>query len=326
MSFTRQDLMDMNKLWGDSGDGGPDAAEVPEAKYQARVVGAELMKSSSGRPQCRWRFKIVGGEEKAIGKVLDTYDGLETPINLGYFKKKLKRMQIALPTDFEEIPDLLKEAIGAVIEIQVKYKDDFLNVYVNKLVEAGTGELSKEDMASAKGDGKAAAKGSSKSKPKDEEEEDEDKEEKDEDDDKPAKGKSKADEDEDDEKDEDKEEEDEDKDDDEKPKGKKGKDEEEEEDDDKPASRNFPTLAELDKTPEKGLRKVLKEFKVAPAEGKKESLLRGVAKVLVSVMEDDDHEPEAGIMRTTCKWLGIEPEDDQSVKKMLKQVIKHLGG
>ncbi len=310
MSFTRQDLADMNKLWGDSGDGGPGADEVPEAQYQAKVKSATLMKSSSGRPQCEWKFKIIGGEEKAIGKVLTVYDGLESPTNMMYFKKKLKRLQLAVPTEFEEIPELLAAAVGAEVNIQVKYKDDFLNIYINKLLKAGDGEGEGEKEED---DDEKPAKPAKGAKKPDKDEEEEDEKDEDEDEEKkPAKGKTA---DKDDEKDEEEEE-------DEKP----AKKDEEEEDEKEEASRNFPTQAELDKASEKGIRKVLKEFKLSPAEGKKEALLRGVAKALVAIMEDDDYEAPAGDLRVACKWLGVTPTDDQSVKKMTKQLIEHLSG
>lgn len=75
---------------------------------------------------------------------------------------------------------------------------------------------------------------------------------------------------------------------------------------------------------DKGVRKLLKEFKLEPAPEKKESLVKAVAKALVSIMEDDAYEAPEGDLRVTAKWLGLAPEEGR--KKLLRQVVKHLGG
>ncbi len=324
MGFTRSDLKDLDKVWKDGLSTGATESEIPEGRYQAKVKEIELGKSSGGRPQCKWVWKFIGGAvEEVIGKEHTTYDGLESAQNMGFFFKKLRRFGLKPPESFEDMEEAVQKCLGATVDIQVKIKDDFTNVYVNKLVKAGPGAAAKdaadEDEDDAKSKSKEEdedekpAKGSAKEAEEDDEEEAKPakgskKPEVDEDDDeKPAKSKA-ADEDEDDEK------------------PAKGAKDEDDEEDEKPAApaRNFPTLAEIDKMAEKGVRKLLKQFKLEPAEGKKESLLKGVAKALVSVMEDDDYDAPETDLRVAAKWFGLEPAEGK--KKLLRQIVTHLGG
>ena len=146
MGFTRSDLKDLDKVWKDGLTSGASEADIPEGKYQAKVKEVELGKSSGGRPQCKWVWKIIGGAvEEVIGKEHTTYDGLESAMNMGFFFKKLRRFQIKPPESFEDMDEAVQKCLGAVVDIQVKVKDDFTNVYVNKLVKAGAASAEKDE-------------------------------------------------------------------------------------------------------------------------------------------------------------------------------------
>jgi hypothetical protein len=283
MSFTRSDLKDLDKIWKDASSGNSGDGEVPEGKYQAKVTEVELAKSSGGRPQCKFVFKIVGGEEQFIGKELTTYDGLETAQNMGFFVRKIKRFKIKPPTSFEEVPKVVERCLGAVVEIQVKYKDDFLNVYVNKLVSPGKeeeeeGEEEEETTAVAS---KAKMKAKAKAKEEEGEEEEEGGEEE------------------------------------------EGEEEEEKKKEEE-SSRNFPTLDEVEEMKIIGLTKLLKQFGIKKVDPKKPKTARAVSKALVSIMEDDEYDASEKHLGIAAKWLGLEPAEGK--KKLLRQIIKQLGG
>lgn len=312
MSFTRSDLKDLDKIWEEArGQSSSEVGEVPEGKYQAKIKSMKLDKSSGGRPQCVCVYKIVGGDEKSVGKELTIYEGLETVQNMSFFAKKLKRLKLPAPESFEDVPALAERAVGAVVDIQVKYKDDFVNVYINKLVSPGTGAAGEEEDAK-KPTRKASEDEEPRSKVKEKpEDEDEDKD-KDEDGDDSGDG----------DKDEKDKEDDEDE---EKPPKKKEEDDEDDDDDDdgeKPAARNYASQAEVDRMPTKGMLKLLSEFGIKGKDEKSEKALRRVCKALVAVMEDDDYDAPEEDLSLTAKWLGLEPKTGK--KALLRQVIGKL--
>ena len=287
MSFTRSDLKDLDRLYKDASGSGPEPGEIPEGKYQAKLKEVQFGASSGGRPQCKFVWKIVGGAEGAIGKEITTYDGLETSQNMGFFRRKLKRLRLGEPSSFEEVPEMLEGAVGAIAEIQVKFKDDFVNVYINKLVTAAA----EEEEAPAKSERKSAKKKKKKAEPEEEPEEKEEEEE-------PAAEEE------------------------EEPAA-----EEEEEEEEEAEERSLPTQAELKEMPKTGLLKLLKEeFKVDPATAKKkkEFVLRGVACTLVAVMEDDKFNPTDRELHNSAKMLGLEPKEKR--KATMREIIKKLGG
>ena len=286
MSFTRGDLKDLDKIWKDADMSGASQGEVPEGKYQAKISAVELAKSSGGRPQCKFVYKIVGGPEELIGKELTTYDGLVTAQNMGFFARKLKRLGVPIPGSFEEVAECVEGTLGAVCDIQVKYKDDFLNVYVNKLVSKGKGSDESEGEEEEKPE-----KPKAKAKVKEADGEDENESENEE----------------------------------EEEKKKEDEGEEEEEKQEEQNARNFPELKEIDEMKPPALVKLLKQFKIKEElDKKKHVLLIGVAKALVSIMEDDEYETPEKHLSIAAKWLGLTPEEGR--KKLLRQIIKKLGG
>lgn len=142
----------LQEMWGHAETASTD---IPDGTYQFVIVGARFHMSDKGRPQFKTKLKVKGGAEEYVGKEFEVNDNLETPENMGWFKKKLTRLNIVTPEDFDEITDgtLAEQMVGKVFEGQAKTKNDFLNVYVNRLIgethvtkepEAGRGEESED--------------------------------------------------------------------------------------------------------------------------------------------------------------------------------------
>ncbi len=130
-------------------------SDIPDGTYQFEVMGAEFAweakkDGSKGRPQFHVELKVVGGDEEYIGKIIKTRDNLETEENIGWFKKKLQRLN--LRAEGAEVRDgtLAQQIIGKTFEGQAKTKNDFLNIYVNRLLSEGDGSAAKTAKKSAK--------------------------------------------------------------------------------------------------------------------------------------------------------------------------------
>lgn len=124
-------------------------SSIPDGKYQFKILEAAFGMSSSDKPMIASEIEVVGGNEDFIGETLKIFDNLETGENMSWFKKKLNKLGIELPEDFDEIIDgsVSKEMTGIVFDGQAKSKDGFFNVYVNKVVskeDSGEEEESEE--------------------------------------------------------------------------------------------------------------------------------------------------------------------------------------
>lgn len=121
-------------MWGSAKQAS--TTELPDGTYQFQITGARFHMSNAGKPQFKTKLKVTGGAEDYIGKELEVNDNLETPENMGWFKRKLTRLGIAVPEDIDDIIDgtLAEQMTGKVFEGQAKTKNDFLNVYVNRLL------------------------------------------------------------------------------------------------------------------------------------------------------------------------------------------------
>lgn len=149
MSVTPKEKKQLQDMW----DGAEAAGqELPDGTYQFEAVSARFHMTDKGKPQFKTKIKVVGGDQEYVGQELEINDNLETKENMGWFKKKLQRLNINSPEDFEEITDgtVADQIVGKVFEGQVKTKNDFMNVYVNRLIGEGSGEEKTTKKSAAK--------------------------------------------------------------------------------------------------------------------------------------------------------------------------------
>lgn len=133
--------------------GGGVTTDLPDGKYRAQVTTAELSDSSSGDLKIKWVYTIEDGDH--AGSEVTSFDNLGTEKNLGFLKSKLARFgydpdSVDLA---EELESILKEIVegNAVVSIQVKSQtdSDFVNVYVNKLLDMAEPAAEEEEEPTA---------------------------------------------------------------------------------------------------------------------------------------------------------------------------------
>jgi hypothetical protein len=145
-AVSKRELAQLKKAWAEADLQGQDQGDLPDGRYQFEVVSAEIGKAGSGRLQCAFTQKVVGGDDELIDEEVTVYDGLDKPESIGWFKRKLIRLGFGDYDldDYDTVGEILGELPGTVFEGQVKHGDGFMNLYVNKLIsapeEGGEGE------------------------------------------------------------------------------------------------------------------------------------------------------------------------------------------
>ena len=135
MAVSKKELEALQGMW-DKAKPQSDC-NLPDAMYEFLIVAAEFRVSKTGAPQIVTKLKVVGGNESFIGETLGQYDNLGSPENMGWFKKKLARLGITIPENVEDLAERVpSEMKGKKFSGQLKTKDEFVNVYVNKLLES----------------------------------------------------------------------------------------------------------------------------------------------------------------------------------------------
>lgn len=136
MSVNPKEKKALQGMWDKSETAG---SELPDGTYQFTIQSARFHMTEKGKPTFKTKLKVSGGAQDFIGQELEINDNLETAENMGWFKKKLQRLNIALPEDFDEVTDgtVAEQMKGKMFEGQVKTKNDFMNVYVNRLLGEG---------------------------------------------------------------------------------------------------------------------------------------------------------------------------------------------
>lgn len=144
----QEELGQLQERWADA-EARPQYREVPDGRYSAVISGAVVGKAkTSGRLQITWEMVISEGdfENWHVWK----YDGLEGEESLDWVMTSLEILELDPPDDFSDIPEIIAEAVGLEVEVDLRTKDQIQNVYFRELV--GEAELEEEEGEEAEED------------------------------------------------------------------------------------------------------------------------------------------------------------------------------
>lgn len=109
---------------------------IPDGKYEFCIVEAGFRVTKNGVPQIVCKYKLVGGNEEFLNETVTINDNLQTEVNMGWFKKKLAKLGIAIPEDVTDLDSRIPgELKGKKFAGELKSKDEFYNIYVNRFIE-----------------------------------------------------------------------------------------------------------------------------------------------------------------------------------------------
>lgn len=119
--------------------------KVPDGDYVAEIVGMVVELSKNDRPQIVYSLEILEGkyEEKVIKK----FDGLDNEMGIGYAKALLNLLEVEIPKNIAELPEAIDDWFSSnestQVNMTVKTKDGYSNVYINSLADIGKSEKKK---------------------------------------------------------------------------------------------------------------------------------------------------------------------------------------
>lgn len=135
----KAELSDMFENSKEQAGGG---INLPDGNYTFKIVDGGKFEAAP-KPHYTHKAEVIrGGDDSAIGEVVEIRDNMETPDNMGWFKSRMARLNVT-GLSFDDVEDgtLAEQLKGKVFEGQVKSKGGFANIYVNRLVS----EASEED-------------------------------------------------------------------------------------------------------------------------------------------------------------------------------------
>lgn len=297
MAVSKSEKQTLSKMWNKASSS---TSNVVAGKYIFKIESAKYNDGDKG-PSIREILKVTGGNEEFIGETVSVFNNLSTEQNMSFFKQKLQRLGIDIPEDFTEIEDgtVCEEMEGITFEGELKIKNGFVNVYVNKLVDADDEDDDDDDEDNEEED---SNEGKDAEEPEDSEDE-EDEEESDEE------------EEEEEEKDEDDADEEEESDD---------SEEEDEEGDDDGEGEEFPTPDEVAAMKAKQVNEVLKAIDLDPKEiASPKKVLEGISNYLYT----KKYIPEIDVFNMVVKALnikGLKGKSSAEKNKAVKQAVENL--
>ena len=109
--------------------------EVPDGKYQVRIATVRLGESQKHDPMLKWDLVILSGP--LAGRHIFK-NAVITQASLPYVKGDLKTLGMELPK-FSDLPGRLPELLDKTLLVTKRTKDEFANVYFNKVIAIPAG-------------------------------------------------------------------------------------------------------------------------------------------------------------------------------------------
>lgn len=118
---------------------------IPDGDYSLRIDTATIEEAKeSKRLQVKWAMTVVSPAEFGNRK-LWKYDGLDTVENLEWLKGSLATLEVELPDDISELGEALESLAGSGVDVTVKTKDEYQNVYFNGPIDLDEADEDEDD-------------------------------------------------------------------------------------------------------------------------------------------------------------------------------------
>ena len=108
----------------------PAYAELPDGKYQVTINKALLAESRQGDPMLKWDLIIISGPHEGRHIFKNTVISQKS---MPYVKADLTRLGLEMKR-ITELPARLPAVLDKTLEVTVRTKGEFTNVYFNKVL------------------------------------------------------------------------------------------------------------------------------------------------------------------------------------------------
>ena len=108
-------------------------SHVPDNKYQARLDQIFVSRSKKENMQTVMVFEILVGD--FIFRKETKYCQMATSENLDYLTLDLRKLGVPASFKWNELETIFPKLLDAKVELLVKTKGEFTNIYINKKLE-----------------------------------------------------------------------------------------------------------------------------------------------------------------------------------------------
>lgn len=109
---------------------------VPDGKYQAVVHKVELARSKqTDTPMLKWQLKVIAPH--SVGRMIFRNNMLGSAENVKWLKQDLFTCGLELDK-LSDLPGRLEELLDVALEVTVKTKGEYSNVFLNRRIDADT--------------------------------------------------------------------------------------------------------------------------------------------------------------------------------------------
>ena len=107
---------------------------VPDGKYQAVVHKVELARSKQNdTPMLKWQLRIIAPH--SVGRFIFRNNMLGNAENIKWLKQDLFTCGLELEK-LSDLPNRLEDLLDVAIEVTVKTKGEYSNVFINRRLDA----------------------------------------------------------------------------------------------------------------------------------------------------------------------------------------------
>jgi hypothetical protein len=115
---------------------------IPDGKYQVSIHKVELARSrQTDQPMLKWQLKIIA--PKYVGRLIFRNNMLASAENIKWLKQDLFTCGLEL-AKLSELPDRLTDLLDVGLEVTVKTKGEYSNVFLNRRLDMATASAAAE--------------------------------------------------------------------------------------------------------------------------------------------------------------------------------------
>jgi hypothetical protein len=115
---------------------------IPDGKYQVSVHKVELARSKqTDQPMLKWQLKILA--PRYAGRIIFRNNMLASAENIKWLKQDLFTCGLEL-AKLSELPDRLTDLLDVGLEVTVKTKGEYSNVFLNRRLDLSTASAAAE--------------------------------------------------------------------------------------------------------------------------------------------------------------------------------------
>jgi len=143
MASIKQKLKKMKKSWSETEANEGGFSPIPDGQHIVRLDKVFMDLDKNEELQIVFDMTLMTGETS--GKTNKKWSRMATEENIAWAKGDLVKLDLELPDDLTDLPELLDSLEGVFVSCTFKTKDEFQNIYFNEVVDEDDVDLEEEE-------------------------------------------------------------------------------------------------------------------------------------------------------------------------------------